>query len=399
MTKNQTDLSDILAEIIQTYGLDILKEHRRVYALLNDLAPGELFRKQRRRIFMALQSGAVSILMRALDDKAGYEIYLNEAIMRLISETDMADKLAIETMRMIAKGLGLQDDDSSKPVAPKQKSEPHISTQNDKHHLKWKKMFGVLAVIGIVLLMFMGQLELRPYMIGLCAGAAVSAVSLAIAYVLQNHLLFNEMCQTFSIVIPIVFMGNLLIRMLTASEYPAVYQILNGFVLAGSLANAVYTRIDLEEKWTWPNIVMALASLIMLFYWPEDVSWEFWQWVIGIGGGLLLTAIGFAVVEILHYAGIEQFITLSILMLLLSVVNLLLLYHFAESYLIIARCFLVMLALGSSGAMLLCYIEAASFFQFLNLLSTILNAGVFILLVLLPYEQLQTMIQSIIQSI
>ncbi|MGN0733592.1 MAG: hypothetical protein ACI4LC_05395, partial [Emergencia sp.] len=87
--KDEKSIAEALGQIAKSYGEDIFLEQRRVYAILSDLAPGDSNAKQRRRIKMSLEAGSVEILLKAKEDKKGAELYINESVSRLISNTDM----------------------------------------------------------------------------------------------------------------------------------------------------------------------------------------------------------------------------------------------------------------------------------------------------------------------
>ncbi len=93
-------IAHVLTEIVGTYGTDVFREQRKVYSLLSDMAPGDSRVKERRRIKAALESGAVDILLKATTDRTGCELYINESVMRLISQTDMAEEIARDTIKV-----------------------------------------------------------------------------------------------------------------------------------------------------------------------------------------------------------------------------------------------------------------------------------------------------------
>ncbi len=100
--KDKKSIADVLRQIAEDYGENIFLEQRRVYAILSDLAPGDFYAKQRRRIKMSLEAGSVEILLKAKKDKDGAELYINESVNRLINNTDMAEDIAKETIALIA---------------------------------------------------------------------------------------------------------------------------------------------------------------------------------------------------------------------------------------------------------------------------------------------------------
>ena len=108
MAKSEKTITAILTEIVQKYGTDIFRERKQVFGILSDMVTGDARAKERRRIKNALESGAVDILLKAVKDKASSELYINEAVTRLISQTDMAEEFAKETIMTVAEALSLQ---------------------------------------------------------------------------------------------------------------------------------------------------------------------------------------------------------------------------------------------------------------------------------------------------
>ena len=141
------------------------------------------------------------------------------------------------------------------------------------------------------------------------------------------------------------------------------------------------------------------CSVFLFFVWPGDFSWTVWQWIIGIGGGLLLSAIVFAVIEILDMIGPEKFISLSVILLIMTIANMVLFFTIGENYLIIAECYFVILAIGSIIGTVLCYKEVATGLQILNIIMMLLNGGVFLLLVIGAYENFMSAFQIVLDKI
>ncbi len=384
MSKNEQTIVAVLTEIIRLYGIDIFKEQKRVYSLLSDMAPGDHRIKERRRFKAALESGAIDILLKAVADKASCELYINESIACLISHTDMAEDIAKETVLNIAKALSLTIPQKSKEnKIDSALSKKKNTVTNNSNKRKQKKSVNlknlyiticVLAIIALVIGFFFTEPNIKHWLIGFSSSIILTVITIGIAYAFQEHILFNEMCQTISIAIPIWFVTNIVLRIVLGNEeYELIFRIISLFMAVGSIANAIYTRINWEEKWTWPNIVMAVCNVFLLFFWPGNFSWITWQWIIGIGGGLLLAAIVFAVVEILDAIGPEVFISLSVILLILTFTNFNLLYTFGESYMIIAECYAVILAIGSIVGAVMCYKEAATKLQILNIILFLIN--------------------------
>lgn len=423
MAKDEQTIAHVLTEIVGTYGTDVFKEQRKVYSLLSDMAPGDSRVKERRRIKAALESGAVDILLKATEDKAGCELYINESVTRLISQTDMAEEVAREAIMSVAEALSLTTPQpSTEPKAKKasEASKTETPTQKDSsssdnevlgtaaemlHKRKKKKVtllsvcvaVSVLTLATILVGIFFAASPLKYWLLGIGGGIIITGLTIGIAYAFQEFILFNEMCQTITIAIPVVFVANIVLRIVLGNEaYGLIFQIISVFMAVGSIANAITTRVVCEEKWTWPNIVMTVCSAFLFFIWPGDFSWTVWQWIIGIGGGLLLSAIVFAVIEILDMIGPEKFISLSVILLIMTIANMVLFFTIGENYLIIAECYLVILAIGSIIGAVICHNEAATGLQVLNIILLLINGGAFLLLILGSYEHFMSVFQIVL---
>ena len=419
-------IAHVLTEIVGTYGTDVFKERRKVYSLLSDMAPGDSRAKERRRIKAALESGAVDILLKATTDRTGCELYINESVMRLISQTDMAEEIARDTIICIAEAFSLTSPQpSAEQIARKTSETANTEIPSDKessssdnevlataaemHHNRKRKKTLLLAASSAVFVMtlatmlvgiFFASSPLKYWLLGIGGGIVITGLTLGIAYAFQEFILFNEMCQTVTIALPVLFVANIVLRIaLGDASYGLIFRIITVFIAIGAIANAIYTRIDIEDKWTWPNIVVAVCSAFLFFVWPGDFSWTVWQWIIGIGGGLLLSAIVFAVIEILDMIGPEKFITLSVIVLIMTIVNMVLFFKFGENYLIIAECYFVILAIGSIIGAVMCHNEAATGLQVLNIIMMLLNGGVFLLLVIGAYENFMSAFQIVLDKI
>ena len=148
--KDKKSIADVLGQIAEAYGEDIFLEQRRVYAILSDLAPGDFYAKQRRRIKMALEAGSVEILLKAKRDENGAELYINESIKRLINNTDMAEDIAKETIALIAEALSVNPAEASNKCQKGLKSKE--KRQRTERQNKWKEITkaGKYAAIGIL---------------------------------------------------------------------------------------------------------------------------------------------------------------------------------------------------------------------------------------------------------
>lgn len=410
MAKDEQTIAHVLTEIVGTYGADVFKERRKVYSLLSDMAPRDSRAKERRRIKAALESGAVDILLKATEDNAGCELYINESVTRLISQTDMAEEVATGAIMSIAEALSLTAPKLSNTAKNEQKTVKtgaSVELAGDrlyKSRQKKKKILlsvgiatSVFAVATMLVGIFLAESPLKDWLIGVAGGFILTGITIGIAYAFQEFILFNEMCQTVTVAIPILFVANIVLRIVLGNEaYGLIFQILSVFMAIGAIANAIYTRIDIEEKWTWPNIVMAVCNVFLFFIWPGNFSWTVWQWIIGIGGGLLLVAIVFAVIEILDMIGPEKFIILSVILLIMSIANVVLLFTIGENYLIIAECYFVIHAISSIIGAVMCYNEAATGLGVLNVILLLINGGAFLLLVLGSYEHFMCVAQLVL---
>ena len=423
MAKDEKTIAQVLTEIVRIYGTDVFKEQRKVYSLLSDMAPGDSRVKERRRIKAALESGAVNILLRATEDKAGCELYINESVTRLISQTDMAEEVAREAILSVAEAFSLttpqpSEEPKSKKASGTVKTETDSSASNDnavtggayKLHKKSQKKkvallsVGIAASVFVVAILFAGIFfvpsSLKHWLIGIASGFILTGITIGIAYAFQEFILFNEMCQTITIALPILFVANIVLRIVLGdAAYGLIFQIITAFIAVGAIANAIYTRVDIEDKWTWPNIVVAVCSVFLFFIWPGNFSWTVWQWIIGIGGGLLLAAIVIAVIDILDMIGPEKFISLSVILVIMTIANVALLFTIGENYLIIAECYFVILAIGSIIGEVMCYNEAATGLQVLNIILLLINGGAFLLLILGSYGHLMSVIQTMLDKI
>ena len=423
MAKDEQTIAHVLKEIVGTYGTDVFKEQRKVYSLLSDMAPGDSRVKERRRIKAALESGAVDILLGATENKADCELYINESVARLILQTDMAEEIARDTIMSIAEAFSLttlqpsseakvkKTSKTAKTETPTQKdlassNNEVLSTAAEMLHKRKKKkaiLLSVCAVVSVLMLasilvgIFFAVSPLKYWILGIGGGIIITGLTIGIAYAFQEFILFNEMCQTITITLPILFAANIVLRIvLEATAYGLIFQIITVFVSIGAIANAIYTRIDIEDNWTWPNIVVAVCSIFLFFVWPGDFSWTVWQWIIGIGGGLLISAVVFAVIEILDMIGLEKFISLSVILLIMTIANIAIFLRFGENYLVIAECYFLILTIESIIGTVLCYKEAATGLQVLNVILLLLNGGVFLLLIFGSYEHFMGVAQLVL---
>ena len=531
----EKNISDVLKKIVESYGEDIFLEQRRVYAILSDLAPGDSNAKQRRRIKMSLEAGSVEILLKAKKDKKGAELYINESVSRLISNTDMDEGVARETINIIAEVLSISPSavtdkgkntkkpkkitDDAQTAKPQEKPDDNIEYGEGFKMPKFiliglLVLCGAFAIFGLVALfmnfdwtgnqwfigigsgialsaasvglsflfenlidnykcqtltviipiLFAGNILLRCFLgeesvgiifrilmafifagsvanavfthiereekymppniiaavlsallffiwpgdlswagnqwfIGIGSGLVLAAASVGLSFLFEN-LIDNYKCQTLTVIIPILFVGNILLRCFLGEEsIGIIFRILMAFIFAGSVANAVFTHIEREEKYMPPNIIAAVLSALLFFIWPGDFSWTVWQWIIGIGGGLVLCALVIFAALILDEIGPETHQSLSVILILFTIANLVLLLILEQNYLIISMCFMVILAIGAIITAFISFSEASSGLGILNIILALINGGIFLFITIGSYEQLMSYIQPLLDKI
>ena len=114
----------------------------------------------------------------------------------------------------------------------------------------------------------------------------------------------------------------------------------------------------------------------------------------------MLAAIIFCVIEILDVLGLEKFISLSVIVLIMSIANIFLLFKIGENYLIIAECYFVILAISSIIGAVMCYNRVATGLQVLNIILLIIilliiNGGAYLLLVFGSNEFYRSIVQLV----
>lgn len=399
--KDKKSIADVLGQIAEAYGEDIFLEQRRVYAILSDLAPGDFYAKQRRRIKMALEAGSVEILLKAKRDENGAELYINESIKRLINNTDMAEDIAKETIALIAEALSVNPAEASNKCQKGLKSKE--KRQRTERQNKWKELTkaGKYAVIGILSLcgaaaalslavLFVNLDTIgKQWFIGIVSGAALTAGVVGLAFLIENKI-YNEKCQTITISLPILLAANIVLRAVLGNEaYGLIFYIISAWIVAGAAANIVLTRVESEEKWIWPNAAVALCSGFLFFLWPGNFSWTVWQWIIGIGGSLALSALAVIVSWILEEIGAEIYQSLSVMLILTTTANFVLLFTLKQDYLIIAMCFMAAFTVGAIITAFMSFGEDAPVPGFINIVIAIINCGIFIVLVTGSYRLLE----------
>lgn len=399
--KDKKSIADVLGQIAEAYGEDIFLEQRRVYAILSDLAPGDFYAKQRRRIKMALEAGSVEILLKAKRDENGAELYINESIKRLINNTDMAEDIAKETIALIAEALSVNPAEASNKCQKGLKSKE--KRQRTERQSKWKELtkagkyaaIGILSLCGAAAVLSLAVLFVnldtigKQWFIGIVSGVALTAGVVGLAFLIENKI-YNEKCQTITISLPILLAANIVLRAVLGNEaYGLIFHIISAWIVAGAAANIVLTRVEWEEKWTWPNVAVALCSGFLFFLWPGDFSWTVWQWIIGIGGSLALSAFAVIVSWILEEIGAEIYQSLSVILILTTTANFVLLFTLKQDYLIIAMCFMAVFTVGAIITAFMSFGEDAPVPGFINIVIAIINCGIFIILVTGSYRLLE----------
>lgn len=399
--KDKKSIADVLGQIAEAYGEDIFLEQRRVYAILSDLAPGDFYAKQRRRIKMALEAGSVEILLKAKRDENGAELYINESIKRLINNTDMAEDIAKETIALIAEALSVNPAEASNKCQKGLKSKE--KRQSAEKQSKWKEItkagkyaaIGILSLCGAAAVLLLAVLFVnldtigKQWFIGIVSGVALTAGVVGLAFLIENKI-YNEKCQTITISLPILLAANIVLRAVLGNEaYGLIFHIISAWIVAGAAANIVLTRVELEEKWTWPNVAVALCSGFLFFLWPGDFSWTVWQWIIGIGGSLALSAFAVIVSWMLEEIGAEIYQSLSVILILTTTANFVLLFTLKQDYLIIAMCFMAVFTVGAIITAFMSFGEDAPVPGFINIVIAIINCGIFIILVTGSYRLLE----------
>ena len=199
-----------------------------------------------------------------------------------------------------------------------------------------------------------------------------------------------------------IFHGKVVLRAVFGESYALISRILFGFLAAGSIANIVLTRTESEEGYTLPNVIFAAVSALLVLTWPGDwhwlSNWKVWQWVIGIGGGLVLSAFVAFLAFVLDDTGPEAKHTLTVSILIFTIVNLILVVVIGkEKYDIIAKCIFAFLAVGSLITTFIAFNDMSPILGWLNLVLTVLNGGAFLFLILGSYEVLMNFINPVLE--
>lgn len=420
MAKKETTAAAALEIIVSRYGIDTFRDRRRAFALLTDLAPGDANAKDRRRIRQALDSGAAEILLKAAESGTGGELHINESVSRLMEQTDMAEEFARQTVEMLANAFGVSaedgsdydedDDDEIGVIAALHGGSRKTETSRRRSKgANIGKIIGIIAIAlaaaGIVGGFIAGLLLLAPvpkqWLIAAGCGIALTAGTVGLSFAVENWTC-NEKCQTITFAIPVLIAGNIVLRALLGESYALISRILFGFLAAGSIANIVLTRTEGEEGYTLPNVIFAAVGALLVLTWPGDwhwlSNWKVWQWVIGIGGGLVLSAFVALLAFVLDDTGPEAKHTLTVSILIFTIVNLILVVVVGkEKYDIIAKCIFAFLAVGSLITTFIAFNDMSPILGWLNLALTVLNGGAFLFLILGSYEVLMNFINPVLE--
>ena len=390
MAKKETTAEAALEIIVSRYGIDTFRDRRRAFALLTDLAPGDANTKDRRRIKQALDSGAAEILLKAAGSGTGGELHINESVSRLMEQTDMAEEFAKQTIQMLANAFGVSaedvsdddgDDDGISIIdALRSGSRKAETSRMHSEGANIGKIIGIIAIAlaaaGIVGGFIAGLLLLAPvpkqWLIAAGCGIALTAGTIGLSFAVENWT-YNEKCQTITFAIPVLVAGNI-----------------------------VLTRTESEEGYTLPNVIFAAVSALLVLTWPGDwhwlSNWKVWQWVIGIGGGLVLSAFVALLAFVLDDTGPEAKHTLTVSILIFTIVNLILVVVIGkEKYDIIAKCIFAFLAVGSLITTFIAFNDMSPILGWLNLVLTVLNGGAFLFLILGSYEVLMNFINPVLE--
>lgn len=394
MAKKETTAAAALEIIVSRYGIDTFRDRRRAFALLTDLAPGDANTKDRRRIKQALDSGAAEILLKAAESGTGGELHINESVSRLMEQTDMAEEFAKQTIQMLANAFGVSAEDVSDDDGG---SDDGISiidalrsgsrkAETSRRHFEGAnigKIIGIIAIAlaaaGIVGGFIAGLLLLAPvpkqWLIAAGCGIALTAGTVGLSFAVENWT-YNEKCQTITFVIPVLVAGNIVLRAVFGESYALISRILFGF--------------------------LAAVSALLVLTWPGDwhwlSNWKVWQWVIGIGGGLVLSAFVAFLAFVLDDTGPEAKHTLTVSILIFTIVNLILVVVVGkEKYDIIAKCIFAFLAVGSLITTFIAFNDMSPILGWLNLVLTVLNGGAFLFLILGSYEVLMNFINPVLE--
>ena len=97
-----TVLDEALAKTVKQFGTESFRRGGKAFAVLNDLMPGDQNAKIRRRIKIAMDSGACDCL---LNNDADIDYRMREAFCKLTDYIDLSEDRARETVEILARAL------------------------------------------------------------------------------------------------------------------------------------------------------------------------------------------------------------------------------------------------------------------------------------------------------
>ena len=102
-TKKCNSFDDIFIKeincIVKKYGTECFKKGGNASNLLDDLIPGNEYSKQRQRVKIAIESGACNHL---IENNCAINERIEVAVIKLIDYIDMDEKIAFETIKLLA---------------------------------------------------------------------------------------------------------------------------------------------------------------------------------------------------------------------------------------------------------------------------------------------------------
>lgn len=264
-----------------------------------------------------------------------------------------------------------------------------------------KNVWGILGglAIGLVLFIICLKPPVKYWVIGIVGCVLLTIIERKIAYILEfgdeaTFYVVNTCLLTFLLV------GNIILRVVLGEPvYALVFKIFQVWLIFAFITNIIIALMysyDLSE--IWPNLVWLAIGVLLFFFWPWNYTWDTWQWIISIGGGILLTGL---VVFLTYWLDEEQFIdpcdSLTVMLLLLSSANLVLLFTVGTKYIFICKCFMGILLIGSIVNIFLASNEDKKGLSILNFILTLINASVLLALFSGLYPQLLNTVEWVME--
>lgn len=197
----------------------------------------------------------------------------------------------------------------------------------------------------------------------------------------------------------LMLIGNIVLRIrLGEAVYFLLFRIFEVWIMfamcfniIGGLAN------DCDFGEICPNLVIVGVSVLLFFFWPWDFTWNTWQWIISVGGGIIVTG---SVVFLAYWLYNEKIIdlcdSLSVMYLILSIVNIVLLFSIGEKYIFICKCFMGLLL---SGSIINLFLEGKETRKWLSFILAVINGSVLLMLFSNLYPQLNDAAEWLIKLI